>query len=58
MQMNQISPFIKYNIHFSSIMFDRDNLLGNIGKNPFNSKLTILGDLDFFIKIFGLGNIL
>ena len=48
----------KYNIHFSSIMFDRVNLLENLGENPFNSKLTILGDLDFFIKVFGLGKVI
>ena len=39
-------------------MFNRVNLLKTLGENPFNSKLTILGDLDFFIKVFGLRKVL
>ncbi len=48
----------KYNIHFSSIMFNRSNLIKNLGINPFNKNLTILGDIDLFIKLFGKNKIL
>ena len=48
----------KYNIHFSSIMFNRSNLIKKLGVSPFNKNLTILGDIELFIKLFGKNNII
>ena len=51
---NNFYRFItKYDVHFSSIMFNRSNLIKKLGVSPFNKNLTILGDIDLFIKLFG-----
>ena len=57
-ESNFYSFIKKYNIHFSSIMFNRINLLNTLGKNPFNPRLTILGDIDLFLRIFGLRKVI
>ena len=51
--------FIKeYEIHFSSIMFDREKLISILGAEPFNPRLTILGDIEIFIKLFALNKLI
>ena len=39
-------------------MFDREKLISILGVEPFNPRLTILGDIEIFIKLFGLNKLI